>query len=219
MLKVVVFDSGYGGEVFADLLEQELPIIEVVRVIDWRHAEQILKSAKTARLAAAEALRPYIGKVDLIIFANHLLSATSLNYFREKYKNQKFIGLNLKTPDTYIDQDILIITTTALTRSIKYHKFIHQLKRRTTTLKIDSWPAKIDDGELSLDEIRATISKHTLAKNFYPTGVILACAQLEDIKPDLEKAFTNKVKLHSSFDDALRETCHILKIRSNFKKK
>ncbi len=219
MLKVVVFDSGYGGEVFADLLEEELPIIEVIRVIDWRHAEQILRSARTARQAAIEALRPYIGKVDLIIFANHLLSATSLNYFRQKFRNQRFIGFNLKHPDTYVDQDILILTTTALTHSIKYHRFVHQLKRHTATLTIDSWPAKIDDGELSSDEVRATISRCTLAKNFYPTGVILACAQLEDIKSDLEKSFTNKVRLHSSFNDTLRETCHTLKIRSNFKKK
>lgn len=219
MLKVVVFDSGYGGEVFADLLEQELPIIEVIRVIDWRHAEEILKSTRTARQAALEALRPYINKVDLIIFANHLLSVTSLNYFRQKYKNQKFIGLNLKHPDTYVDQEILILTTTALSRSIKYHKFIHQLKRHVVTMTIDSWPAKIDDGELSLDEIKVTISKFTFAKNFHPTGVILACAQLEDIKSDLEKAFSCKVRLHSSFSDALRETCHALKIRSNFKKK
>ena len=218
MLKVVVFDSGYGGELFADLLEEELPVLEVIRVIDWRHADQILKSAKTARVAAHEALRPYIGKVDLIVFANHLLSLTSLNYFRQKYKNQKFIGFNLKSPDTFVDRELLILTTTAVTHSLKYHKFIHQLKRHAITLTIDDWPAKIDDGELSIDEIRATISRLTLAKNYEPSGVILACAQLNDVIADLDKAFTKKVKFHSSFNDALRDTCKVLKIRGGLKK-
>ncbi len=36
--KVVVFDCGIGGELFADYIENELAIIDVVRVIDWRHS-------------------------------------------------------------------------------------------------------------------------------------------------------------------------------------
>ena len=41
MLKVVVFDSGYGGELFADYLEEELPLVDIVRVIDWRNADKM----------------------------------------------------------------------------------------------------------------------------------------------------------------------------------
>lgn len=219
MLKVVVFDSGFGGELFADLLEEELPVIEVVRVIDWRHADQLLKNAKAARLAADEALRPYIGRVDLIVLANHLLSLTSLNYFRQKYGDQKFIGLELKKPDTFIDQTILVLTTSAVSRSLKYHKFVRQLKRRAATLAIDTWPAKIDDGELTLDEIKSTIGRFIVSKGIEPSGLILACAQLEDIKSELEKVFTRRVKIHSSFDAALREVYQSLKLRSSFKRR
>ena len=70
MLKIVIFDSGYGGEFFADRLKAELPIVEIIRVIDWRNAEKILSSPRDARNIARDSLRPYIGKVDLIIFAN-----------------------------------------------------------------------------------------------------------------------------------------------------
>lgn len=41
MLKIVVFDSGYGGELLADYLEDALPVIDIVRAIDWREAETI----------------------------------------------------------------------------------------------------------------------------------------------------------------------------------
>ena len=82
MLKIVVFDGGYGGEIFADYLQENLPIVETIRVIDWRNAEKILLKAKDARRVADAALRPYIGKVDLIIFANYLITITSLKYFR-----------------------------------------------------------------------------------------------------------------------------------------
>ncbi|MDO4987080.1 MAG: hypothetical protein Q4E46_02065, partial [Candidatus Saccharibacteria bacterium] len=95
MLKIVIFDSGYGGENFADRLESELPTTEIIRVIDWRSADIILANSKRARILAEKALRPFIGKVDLIIVANYLVSATSLKYFRRKYKDQKFIGFTL----------------------------------------------------------------------------------------------------------------------------
>ena len=76
MLKIVIFDSGYGGEFFADRLEETFPIVEVIRVINWREAEKILMSPRTAREVAEESLRPYIGKVDLIIFAKLLYFLT-----------------------------------------------------------------------------------------------------------------------------------------------
>ena len=219
MLKVVVFDSGYGGELFADLLEEELPILEVIRVIDWRHAEQILKSAKTARAAAEEALRPYIGRVDLIVLANHLLSFASLNYFRQKFENQKFVGFEMWRPDTFFDQNVLTITTTAASRTAVHRKFVRTLKRRALTLTVDSWPGRIDDGELDADEIRVTIRRFVMEKNYDPSGVVLACGQLNDIKDEIERAFDTRVKIYSSFDGALRETCKALKLRSSFKKK
>ena len=98
MLKVVVFDSGFGGELFADYFEEEMPVVEIIRVIDWRNAEGYLRGPRTARKLAREAIRPYIGRVDLIVFANQLVSVTSLKYFRRKYRGQKFIGLGLKEP-------------------------------------------------------------------------------------------------------------------------
>ena len=86
MLNVVVFDSGYGGEFFADWLEEEIPVVKVTRVIDWRNAALLLENPKKARKIAVDDLHPHIGKADLIVFANHLLTLTSLTYFCNKYK-------------------------------------------------------------------------------------------------------------------------------------
>ena len=138
MLKIVVYDSGYGGEDFADRLEEELPTIDVIRVIDWRHADKIQANAKDARRCAEKALTPYINKVDLIIFANHLLTITSLKYFVQKYKDQRFTGLGLEHPCAFIERDILALTTKAVSKTIKYHNFVRQLKMNTKTLVLDS---------------------------------------------------------------------------------
>ena len=218
MLKVVVYDGGYGGELFADYLEENLPIVEVIRVIDWRNASAITKSARSARRTAKAALSPYLGQVDLIIFANHLLSITGLRYFRRHYPNQKFLGLHLEPPRRPHKRQFLILTTHAVAQTFNFHHFRHLLGFRTKTLCLDTWPAKIDDGELTASDI----SEAFMTASIYPHNyrdIFLACSQFSDLKPDLANYFHGQVKIYDSFDEALCRTCRILGIRGGTGKK
>ena len=219
MIKVLIFDSGYGGELFADWLNEEMPILDIIRIIDWRNAETILKSPKEARRVASKAIAPYIGKVDLVIFANHLLTVTSLRYFRRKYKNQKFIGLELPKPDSAARRDALILTTGALARTFSYQRYRLSLKTRAETLCLDSWPSLIDDGELSEDTISSVIGNFLARKKFRPRELILACAQFQDIKSELSKFFGRNIKIHDSYALAHRQICKTLHIRGGAKKR
>ena len=94
MNHIVVFDSGYGGELFADYIEKEVPILETIRVIDWQQSQQTYQNPKTARARTLEKLRPYINHTEAIIITNQLVSTTSLEYFRKKYPSQKFSGFS-----------------------------------------------------------------------------------------------------------------------------
>lgn len=213
MLKVVVFDGGYGGELMADKLEEELPVIEVIRVIDWRNADKLLLSAKTARRVARDALRPYIGRVDLIVLANHLLTATSLKYFQRKYKEQKFVGMELRKPDTFINRETLIMTTRAVARTINYHNYLFSLKRKCRTITLDDWPNLIDDGELSSGEIKNVLDNFMFEKKFYPKEIILLCAQFSDVKNEIYNAIGGNVRIYDSFDACTRSVCKALRLR------
>ena len=219
MLKVVVFDGGYGGEFFADRMEQEIPILEVIRVIDWRNADKYLKNPKAARRIAKIALRPYIGNVDLIIFANYLLTITSLKHFKRKYKEQKFVGMDLKLPDTFIPRDTIILATKSVARTINYYNYIRRIKRKTQTLTLDSWPGKIDDGELTYREIKTTLGQFTEKNNLKPKEIILACSQFDDIKQELIKLYGKNLRIYDAFEDTLRKTCKALNIRGGIGKK
>ena len=218
MLKVVVFDSGYGGELFADHLEARLPVLDVIRVIDWRNAEKIQSSSKEARKLATLALAPYIGKVDLIIFANHLLSITSLKYFKRKYKNQQFLGLMLKQPDSFIKRDVLILATKSITHTLGFQSFLIRIGRKTRTIALDSWPAKIDDGELTPDEIYNTLAPYCVKKTD-AKEIVLASTQFVDIKNDLKNIFGKNLKIYDGFNDAIISTVKLLKIRGGSPKK
>lgn len=219
MRKVVIVDSGYGGEFLADRFDEEIGVVEVIRVIDWRHSEQYLTKPKTARELAAQILRPYIGKVDLIVFANHLLSATSLNYFRHKYPEQAFVGLGLKQPEYFTRKQVLVLATKALTKTMAYHGFLFALKKhKVRTMLIDKWPELIDEGELDPAEIKRSVIEFIKARHIAPDAVVLANSQLEDIKPELRRIFGRKVKIYSSFDDTIREACKLLRIRGSVRK-
>ena len=219
MLKVVVFDGGYGGEFLADRLEEELPILEVIRVIDWRNAKELLTNSKKARKIAEAALRPYIGQVDLIILANYLVTVTSLKYFKKKYKDQRFLGLNLERPDTFVKCDVLILATKAITKTFAYHNYIIQIKRRTKTLILDTWPEKIDDGILSEQEIKETLKVFSFKENIEPKEIILACSQFYDIKANLRELYGKNLKIYDNFDAVIRKTCKTLNIRGGLGKK
>lgn len=218
MLKIAVFDGGYGGDFFAEWLKEEIPVVEIDRVIDWRNAEPILTSPREARKIATAALDKYINKVDLIVFANHLVTATSLQYFRRKYRNQKFVGFELAKPDRFVKRNVLILTTKALSRTLIYHNFVFHLKTKTKTLCLDDWPALIDDGELTEEDIVRTMHNFIEHENFQPEEIILACSQFQDIKPVLAKHFGKKVRIYDSYDATLRQICKTLRLRGSLKK-
>lgn len=219
MLKIVVFDSGYGGELFADQLEMELPIVKVIRVIDWREAEIFLKNPRLARRACASALRPYIGRADLIVIANHLLSTTSLGYFKRKYKTQKFLGLELPQPTTFVKRPTIALTTKALANTFSYHSYVFKLKRKIYTICPDEWAGLIDDGEITEQIIRDEFEDFDLKHHCKPAEVIIACSQFHDIIPNIREVLGKNVKIYDSFDDAISNVCKVLKIRGGTGKK
>jgi len=219
MLKIAVFDSGYGGDLFANRLEEELPIANVIRVIDWRNAEIFLKNPRAARKQAMEALRPYIERVDLIILANYLLTATSLKYFKRKYKKQKFCGLALPCPNNQSKRPTVALTTKALAKTLNYHNYLFRLKRHVDTMCLDDWPALIDDGELDEVDIKARFDEFFLKYNYKPGEIILACSQFNDIVPELRNVVSNNIKIYDGFDKAIRDACKMLNIRGGIGKK
>ena len=87
------------------------------------------------------------------------------------------------------------------------------------TLTLDSWPAKIDDGELEYDEIKTTLTQNIERENFHPKEIILACSQFEDIKNEIKQALGQNIRIFDSFDEAFRQTCKTLKIRGGTGKK
>lgn len=219
MLKVVVFDCGYGGELFADKLEAELPIVSVVRAISWRDTDASSLRSRSLRSVAEEALRPYIGKVDLIIFANYLLATTSLRYFSKKYQNQKFIGFKMCPERIVESRHTLILTTTVATRNLGFFAFAHKMKAKT--LCLDGWPFLIDNGTINRHNIeqmlQGAVSKRV--RDFSPEQILLTYGQFAMFAPELRRTFGHNVRIVDGFDDTIRDTYRALGIKGAPKRK
>lgn len=154
MLKVLVLDSGWGGEMFADYLEGELMVVEVDRLIDWREGAYAECSHEEIRERAERVLQEYIGKRDLIVLASYALTVAALNYLREKYPLQKFVGFNLclsqKLKKLRGGKHVLVLTSLVVRNSVEYSDERGRLEKfRLTEKCCQDWEKKVDDGEFS----------------------------------------------------------------------
>lgn len=212
MLKIVIFDSGYGGEDFADRLESELPTTEIIRVINRNDINATLKSSKNARALAEKALLPFIGKVDLIIFANYLVSSTSLRYFRRKYKNQKFIGFTLRPRRIVPGRPTLILTTKAITKNFTYFNFAR--RHNAKTICLDHWSTLIDSDNFTIKKFETDLKPEVdKIKKFTPKQIFLACGEFNGFKPEFQQFFGHNARIIDSFDDTMDETFRALNLR------
>lgn len=208
MKKIAVFDTGFGGELFADRLEAELSIVEVIRVIAWRHAVRIEQHPREARRISEEVLRPYIGNVDLLVIANYQISATSLSYLRRKYPRQKFVGFTMR-PKRITNRPTLILTTRATTKNLAYLALVCSLMSEHSKFKticLNHWPHLIDNGELTSNDFQ--IDLEPLVRDFkrFPSPqIILTCSQFTECIPKFRQIFGHNARIIDSFDDTIHD--------------
>ena len=94
MQKLIVFDSGTGGKIFAAHLRNQLQNVEIIEVIDGANSPYGEKTpAEIIRLVTA-ALSPFLGARDTsILLACNTATTISIKILRAKYPHQTFIGI------------------------------------------------------------------------------------------------------------------------------
>ncbi len=163
MLKIVVCDSGWGGELVADFLSEELGMVEVIRVIDWPHAPYHDKDPTVISRLVEAALGCYLGHVDLVVLGGYATSL-ALDDLRTKYPTQNFIGMDyslhriLHTKNYPSRVGLLAGAQTLnpdlvarLSKDLPHSVFI--------PFDCGAWEKLIDDGELSAAQLQTELSQ------------------------------------------------------------
>ncbi len=178
MLKIVVFDGGWGGEVVANYLRSQLSVVDIVRAIDWNHAPYDNIDLAKVREYTEECLLEYIGRVDLIVLGGYTV-ATTLDFLRLKYPQQKFtsVGVNyyrVLRASKYPDRVTVIMNET-----LKGTDFCEELRDNLpfSTLALpdcSGWEELANTGELSREIIYGDLSPYFVVK---PRGLVdgLSC--------------------------------------------
>lgn len=164
MLKIVVFDGGWGGEIVANYLANELKIVEIIRVIDWRHAPYEDKTLTQVCHYAEDSLREYFGKVDLIVLGGYM-SSYAIGYLQRRYCRQKFVGMSINyyriLKSRLYPSDITVMMNNSLIDTPICDTMREKLPFSTLVVPdCSGWETLINDGVISEGRIRSDLEDY-----------------------------------------------------------
>lgn len=174
-MKIVIFDTGTGGELFSQYFSNLHPKAEIVTVIDRENSPYGGKSKEDIFKLTNKAVQKYIGKVDVIVLACNTATAVAIDEFREKYPEQVFIGFEpmLKTASKLTKTGkVMVLATNATMKSDRYKA----LKLRFSEIDViepncDSWAKLIDNGTFTQKEAKNALNEQLDGVDV----IILAC--------------------------------------------
>lgn len=235
MLKVVVFDSGCGGDIVADYLADELGIVEIVRATSVNLSLEDGSLSDICRFSKA-CLRTYAGKVDLIVLGGYVVSL-ALEFLRREYPDQKFVSVGINYyrilhSRAFPDQ-VAIMADKALFEAVVRKEVCQELPYSTLILPdCSGWDNLIDEGRMSTEVLRSDLGpyfalrpdlRHSLLpppgaphsapgepELFKPDVVLLLNTHFWLIKPNLEELFGYRVRVLDFRQKLLHDTCRAL---------
>lgn len=164
MRKIVVFDGGWGGKIVANYLAEELGVVEVECLIDCGPCPYELMNSAEIYALAEESLRPYIGKVDLIVLGGYM-SSLALDALQNKYPNQHFVGMGVDYRLIYKTRHRPQSVTIMGDEPLPHLPIWSELRERLPEVSLiapdcSGWESLIDMGEMSPEVIRAELSEY-----------------------------------------------------------
>ena len=221
MIKIAVFGCGWGGELFANYLEKELAIAEVVRLNDYPHAPYGALTWPEINGLVEQAIRPMIGAVDLIVIASCAATVAAINYLREKYPTQKFVGFEPRMADAlgkFEPRRIMLIASTPVRKSIGYKVERERLALNAEIVEPDclAWLEYADQEEMTGLRLKRGLLEQGIDMDMDLTrqidAVIIYETSLADMKPEFEKIVGWQAVVIDGFKQIHREICGALRL-------
>lgn len=238
MLKIVVFDGGWGGEVVANYLEEELNVVEIVRVIDWKNTPYDEKSVEEIAGFAEENLQEYFGKVDLIVLGGYAVGLVK-NILRERHPEQEFVGpeinYDLVLRARCYPEQVVILGGKTVYDSLVRTDVREKLPYSTLILPdCGGWEELINEDMMTKEIVRAELAwdfvlqkqkNNTLGeivleeartagrRKVKPDVVLILNTHFWEVREHLEEAFGWKVRMIDFRQKLLHDVCYTLKLR------
>lgn len=212
MLKIAVFGSGWGGDVVADYLDENLGVVEVVRVIDSQNSDQYIQKSKWNNLRLVEmALKPYVGEVDVIVLAS-FATRTVMKCLCGRYPQQRFIQVDW--PEEHLNgamqHNVMILTEKKVRKSFDYRCWRRKLNgEKVIEPNCDRWLRMIDEGKWSRQMLRQELAPY---RNKRIDTVILGSTRLWDREEQIAQALGWQTFVIDTKKILLKKVCQALNL-------
>lgn len=198
MTRIGVFDSGIGGKAIAEFLQREFVNADILRVDDHKNLPYGDKSSDEVRALTDRAIQPLLSaKCEVIILACNTATAAAIEFLRQKYKDQEFIGLEpmVKPAAEQTKTGVIAICATPGTlASQRYRNLKHTYGRGLTILEPDcsDWARMIEANQV--DEL---IIRHTIDDALRDGAdiIVLACTHYHWIRELIEQTASGRATI------------------------
>lgn len=183
-MKLGIFDSGIGGEAVAAALKETFPQAEIITVNDRKHVPYGDRSASDVIALTDAAIQPLLGSCDVIILACNTATALAIETLRQKYANQKFIGIEpmIKTAAEMTRSNSIAVCATPATLSSKRYRNLvqnHASGLRLLEPDCSQWAFLIENNQINRSHIENQINS---ACDAGADVIVLGCTHYHWIK-------------------------------------
>jgi glutamate racemase len=197
-MKLGVFDSGIGGKAVAVALQETFPGAKILIVNDKANVPYGSKSAEEVTRLTDTAIQPLLkSDCDVIILACNTASAAAIETLRNRYPNQKFIGIEpmIKTAAALTKTGTIgVCATPATLSSQRYHQLVASHGAHLSIIEPDcsDWAYLIENNQLNRSHVEQIIN------NLLKRGadvIVLGCTHYHWIKEDIISVAQDKATI------------------------
>ena len=188
MTKIIVFDTGIGGKIFANHFRQEIPDAQITEIIDSANAPYGSKTPEQIISLTEQALMPCLNDPEnLIVIACNTATACAIEHLRAHYPTQTFVGTEpgiKPAANLTKNGQIISLATPATIHSRRYQDLKTKFAPHITIYEPNcrDWATLIDHNALTPEIIFATLSPY---QKFQPDTIILGCTHFLAIPPQI----------------------------------
>ena len=188
-MKIGVFDSGIGGKAIANSLQKDFPDAALFVVDDAAHLPYGDKPVETVRELTNRAIQPLLeANVDVLVLACNTATAAAIDYLRDKYPDQIFIGLEpmVKPATTLTKTDKVIVCATPTTLSTNRYQSLKERYGNDIVIEepdCSTWASMVEKNEINTSTLATAI---TPAIKRGADTIVLACTHYHWIRDEIQ---------------------------------
>lgn len=197
-MKIGVFDSGIGGKSVANSLARDFPEATIEYVHDSAHVPYGGRDKDEIITLTEAAIQPLlVGGCDCIVLACNTATAAAIEYLRDTYPTQQFVGLEPMVKPAVLETktgSIAVCATPYTLQSERYNTLKQRYAQNTRIIEPDcsEWAAMIEHNAIDDEKIEIVI-KEVLESN--ADVIVLACTHYHWIKEKIIAQVGSQVRV------------------------